>query len=315
MPSKTNICMYLFMACINCIVVDLLQLRYFQAVARHQHVSRAADELRIAQPALSRSIARLEAELGVPLFDRHGRRVVLNRFGAAFLHRVGSALGELDQARRELDDAAGMARGSVAIATETLRTITDLIAGFLAEHPEVSLRLYQSPAPEMAAQLQAGQDDLCITSLPLNGPALQSAKLLSEEVLLAVPPAHRLAQRTRARIETLAGEPVITTCPGYWQRSLTDQLFAAAGIPPAIVCESSEPYAIRGLISAGVGVGLMPAIARQTTPHPPVAWLHLDATGCQRTLSVVWRKDTYLSIAARRFRDYAGSHDLSWSPE
>lgn len=295
--------------------MDLLQLRYFQSVARHQHVSRAADELRIAQPALSRSIARLEAELGVPLFDRHGRRVVLNRFGAAFLRRVGSALSELDQARRELDDAAGLARGSVAIATETLRTITNLIAGFLAEHPGVSFQLNQSPAPEMAAQLQAGQVDLCFTSQPLSGPALQSAKLLSEEVLLAVPLTHHLARRSRVKVESLAGEPVITTCPGYWQRSLTDQLFADAGIHPVIVCQSNEPYAIRGLISAGVGVGLMPAIARQAASHPPVAWLRLAAAGCQRTLSVVWRQDTYLSIAAQRFRDYAVSHDLSWFPD
>src|SRR4051812_43656961 len=74
---------------------------YFQAVARHQHVSRAAADLRVAQPALSRAIARLEAELGVPLFDRRGRRVRLNRFGAMFLVRAGRALDELGQGQRE----------------------------------------------------------------------------------------------------------------------------------------------------------------------------------------------------------------------
>jgi DNA-binding transcriptional LysR family regulator len=87
--------------------VDLLQLRYFQAVARHQHVSRAAAELRVAQPALSRAIARLEAELGVPLFDRRGRRVRLNRFGVMFLARAGRALDELDQGQREVRAAEG----------------------------------------------------------------------------------------------------------------------------------------------------------------------------------------------------------------
>jgi len=112
--------------------------------------------------------------------------------------------------------------------------------------------------------------------------------------------------------DALAGEPFVTTRPGYWQRTLADQLFAASGIQPVIACEGNEPYAIRELISAGVGIGLLPALARQVTPHPPVAWLHLDAPGCQRTLSIVWHRDNYLSAAARRFRDLATSHFLQW---
>ena len=203
--------------------MDLLQLRYFQAVARHQHVSRAAAELRVAQPALSRAIARLEAELGVPLFDRRGRRVRLNRFGAMFLARAGRALDELDQGQREVRDTAGLAQGTVAVAAETLRTLSGLVAGFLAGHPGVSFRLFQSPAPAMAAQLQAGEVDLCLASQPLPGPALASAELLSEEVLLAVPPSHRLAGRTRATVGELTGEPFVTTRRGYWQRALTDR--------------------------------------------------------------------------------------------
>ena len=180
-------------------MVDLLQLRYFQAVAHHQHVSRAAAELHVAQPALSRSIARLETELGVPLFDRHGRRVQLNRFGTLFLARVARAIGELDQGQHELHDAAGLTQGVVAIAAETLRTVTDLTARFLTGHPGVSLQLYQSPAPVMSAQLQAGEVNLCVASQRLDGPALHSVELLSEEVLLAVPPSHRLARQTRVK--------------------------------------------------------------------------------------------------------------------
>ncbi|MHB8293885.1 MAG: LysR family transcriptional regulator [Acidimicrobiales bacterium] len=288
--------------------MDLLQLRYFQAVARHEHVSRAATELHVAQPAISRTIARLEAELGVPLFDRRGRRVALNRFGAAFLARVERALGELDDGRRELDDAAGLAHGSVAVAAETLLTLTNLTAGFLAEHPDVSFRLYQSSAPAMAAQLQAGGIDLCLASQPMAGASLQSVELLSEEVLLAVPPGHRLAHHMQVEVAALAGERFVTTRPGYWQRALVERLFAEAGIEPSVACEGDEPAAIRGLISAGVGVGLLPAVSRRVAPHPPVAWLHLDAPGCRRFLSLVWREDAYLSDAARSFRDFTTNH-------
>ena len=291
--------------------MDLLQLRYFQAVARLQHVSQAAAELHVAQPALSRSIARLEAELGVPLFDR--QRGGSGSTGSARCSWTGSgALGELDQAQHELRDAAGLAQGTVAVAAETLRTVTGLVAGFLAGHPEVSFRLVQSPAPVMSAQLQAGEVDLCVASQPLTGPGLHTAELFSEEVLLAVPPSHRLARQTRAEVSMLAGEPFVTTRPGYWQRTLTDRLFAGSGAEPLIVCEGDEPYAIRGLVSAGVGVGLMPAVARRLAADPPVGWLHLDAPGCVRTLSLVWRADAYLSAAARALTEFAPGYFLTW---
>lgn len=259
-------------------------------------------------PALSRVIARLEAELGVPLFDRRGRRVVLNRFGAAFLIRVNRSLGELHQARQELADATGLMRGSVAVAAETLRILTGLAAAFLVEHPQVSLRLNQCSTPLMANQLRAGEVDLCLASQPLEGPSLRVVELLREDVLLAVPPVHRLARRKHVTIEDLAGEPFVTPRPGYWQRTLADRIFARAGMPLTIACEGDELAAIRGLISAGVGIGLLPAVARCVAAHPPVAWLRLKTPECQRTLSVVWRQDTYLSAAARRFLDFTIDH-------
>jgi DNA-binding transcriptional LysR family regulator len=288
--------------------MDLLQLRYFQTVARHQHVSRAAQELHVAQPALSRVIARLEAELGVPLFDRRGRRVELNRFGAAFLIRVTRALGELHQASQELKDATGLARGNVGVAAETLRILTGLAAEFLEEHPKISLRLNQCSTPVMAEQLRAGEIDLCLASQPLEGSWLRATELLREEVFVAVPPAHRLARHNEVAIEDLGGEPFVTPRPGYWQRTLIDDMFARAGMTLTIACEGDELAAIRGLISAGVGVGLLPAVARRLTTHPPVAWLRLKAPECQRTLSVVWRQDTYVSAAARHFRDFTIDH-------
>lgn len=165
----------------------------------------------------------------------------------------------------------------------------------------------------MSAQLQAGQVDLCLASQPLAGASVEARDLLTEEVLLGVPRSHRLAARRRTGVADLAGEAFVTTRPGYWQRALTDQLFAGLGRPPIIACEGGEPYAIRGLISAGVGIGLLPAMARQSA-RPPIGWLHLDAPshldarGCERTLSIAWRRDAYLSTAARQFRDFAVGH-------
>lgn len=288
--------------------MDLLQLRYFQAVARREHLSQAAAELRVAQPSLSRAIARLEADLGVPLFDRVGRGLRLNRFGAGFLRRVDRILRELDDARRELADAVGLERGSIAVAAETLLTLTGVLTEFRAEHPGVDIRLYQSSATTMATQLHTGEVDLCFASQPLPGPDLHTLELLREEVLLAVPPGHRLAGRKRVRLEDIAGEQFVTTRPGYWPRELTDRLFAAAGLRPEYVCESDEPGATGALIGAGLGVGLVPEFSRRASAHAPVAWLHLDVPDCHRRLSLVWRADTYFSAAAQRLTDFASDY-------
>ncbi|GAA0520325.1 transcriptional regulator [Saccharopolyspora subtropica] len=283
--------------------MDLLPLRYFQVVARHEHISRAAAELHVSQPSLSRTIARLEAELGVPLFDRQGRHVRLNRFGAAFLRRVDRALGELDDARRELADEAGEQRGTVAVASETLLTLIDPLTRFRAAHPGIDVRLYQSSAEVMWQRLRRGEVDVCLASQPAD-PSLETTEVLREEVLLAVPLGHRLAGRTSCHVEELAGEPFITTSPGYWQRDLTDRVFAAAGLTPTISFECDEPGVTAYLIRAGLGIGLIPEMARRLAPHEPIAYLHLQAPTCHRVLSFVRRREAYLSAAVRVFREH-----------
>lgn len=281
--------------------MDLLALRYFQVVARLEHVSRAADELRVAQPSLSRTIARLEHEVGVPLFDRRGRQVRLNSFGTAFLRRTDRILAELDDARRELSDAAGLESGSVAVVAETLLTLTAVLSEFLSRHPQVQMRLYQSNAASMAEQLQNREVDFCVASQPIEGPDLARRQLLREEVLLAVPLEHPLAERESASVRDLDGLPFVTTRPGHWQRALCDRLFAEMGLVPNVVCEGDEPGATQHLISAGLGVGLIPTMSRQAGVTAPVAWLPVRDVDCSRTLTLVWREDAFLSGAAKQF--------------
>ncbi|MEU7144367.1 LysR family transcriptional regulator [Nocardia sp. NPDC046473] len=288
--------------------MDLLSLRYFQVVARHEHISRAAAELRVAQPSISRTIARLEAELGVPLFDRQGRQIKLNRFGATFLRRISHALAEIDDARRELADAAGLAHGMVAVASETLLSLTEFLPDFRARHPGVEIQLYQSTAERMTQQLAAREVDLCLASQPLTGPGLRAVELFREPVLLAVPAAHALAGRSDVPVDALAGEPIVTTRPGYWQRALTDRLFAAAGLVPNVVVEGDELAAVQHLVGAGLGIGLIPAMSRRVAAYPAVGWARLSSPDSYRTLRIVWRDDAYLSHAAQHFRDMIIEH-------
>ncbi|WP_446750578.1 LysR family transcriptional regulator [Streptomyces sp. WZ-12] len=288
--------------------MDLLSLRYFRAVARREHISRAAEELRVAQPSVSRTIARLEAELGVPLFDRQGRTVRLNGYGTAFLRRVERALDELDQGCAELADAAAPDRGTLALAAETLLPLAPLLGDFRAAHPGVAVRLLQSTPGAMLAQLGAREVDFCIASQPLTAPGLEEIPLRREEVRLVVPAGHRLAGRERVTVADLLDEPFLTTRPGHWQRALLERLFAPTGQRPVIACEGDEPGVTPYLIGAGIGIGLLPTVARIAPLPESIAWLRIDAPDCVRTLSLVRRADGHLSAAAARFRDLALAH-------
>jgi DNA-binding transcriptional LysR family regulator len=289
--------------------VDLLQLRYFQAVARYEHISRAAEELHVAQPALSRTIARLEAGLGTSLFDRQGRRIRLNQYGAMFLRHVDRALRELDDGTRALRDARDTGLGRVSVACETLLTIAPVLGSFRAAWPRADIRVFQSIAQEMTRQLRVGEVDFCVASQPVTGAGLESVELAREEVLLAVPRGHWLDGRESVTIPEIADEPFVTIRPGHWQRALLDQLFAAEGLTPRLSCESDEPTVSQVLISMGLGIGLIPAASRQAGMEKPVpvAWVRLDAPGCHRVLTLVHSRDAYLSEAAVRFREFITS--------
>jgi DNA-binding transcriptional LysR family regulator len=286
--------------------VDLLQLRYFQSVARYEHMSRAAEELRIAQPSLSRAIARLEAELGSPLFDRQGRRIRLNQYGTVFLRHVDRALSELDDGRRAVHEARDTGLGRVSVASETLLTISSVLGSFRTAYPRADVRLFQSDADEMDRQLRAREVDFCVASQPLTGTHLESIELVREEVLLGVPYGHRLDGYDSVTVREIADEPFVTTRRG-WQRALLDRLFASEGVTPVLSCEGDEPGASGDLISAGLGIGLIPAMSRQVGTRIPLAWVHVDAPDCHRVLSLVWNRDTHLSEAALKFREFITS--------
>ncbi|GLY66780.1 LysR family transcriptional regulator [Amycolatopsis taiwanensis] len=281
--------------------MDLNTLKQFLVVARLEHLSRAADELHVAQPSLSRTIARLESELGTPLFDRSGR-LRLNDAGNLFRGYVERALGELDAGRRAVAETTSDGFGTVRLASETFLGLTGLLAAFKRAHPAVEVELHQMPAEDMARRLRAQDIDLCVAAQPIPAEGLAAVQLLDEAVWLATPLDHPLAGRTSVSVDELADQPFITTRKGNWPRRLLDRLFAARDLTPKIVCEGDEPAAIADLISTGLGVSLLPAIARRFATQIPVAWIAVDSPDCRRTLTLFWGADSHLSTAARLMR-------------
>ncbi|MGV9329112.1 LysR family transcriptional regulator [Streptosporangium sandarakinum] len=282
-------------------MMELGPLRQFLVVARLEHLSRAAEELHVAQPSLSRTIARLESELGTPLFDRSGR-LRLNDAGKVFRDHVERALGELEAGRRAVAEAAGEGMGTVRLASETFLTLTGPLAAYRRAHPSVEVELHWSSAEDMARRLRAQDVDLCVASQPIHAEGLESARLFDEVVGVGAPLDHPLAGRTSVRVDELVGQPFVAARKGHWQRRLLDRLFAALDRTPKIVCEVDESGAIAELIGAGLGIGLVPAFARRGATQVPGVWIAVDDPDCRRTVTLHWGAGAHLSAAARLMR-------------
>ncbi|TVX91630.1 LysR family transcriptional regulator [Paenibacillus agilis] len=293
--------------------MELLQLKYFQTVARTEHMTKAAKELHVSQPALSVTIARLEEELGVPLFDRVGRQIRLNFLGKAFLKKVDTALGALEVGKREVADLAGLERGSVLLATTTLNRIAELITPFLAEYPHINFRITQASTEEMKVELlEKGEIDFCLTSSFIDRQGIGNLALMTEEIVLAVPSTHRLKDRQRIHLSEVANDPFISLKPGYSFRKITDDFCRKAGFIPNIICEGDEPAAISGLVRAGLGVAFLPIAAKKELPS--LTLLHIEEPICQWTPHVAWNENQYLSLAAQTFRDFVERYDYEAKP-
>ena len=285
--------------------MDLLQLKYFQTVAQLEHMTRAAAKLYIAQPSLSQSIAKLEDELGVPLFDRQGRRIHLNQFGRTFLKRVERAFLELDEGKREVADLAGLEQGAVTLAVASAQLLPELLSGFLARYPHVRFRLFQQHALEtVVQQLERGEIDLCISSPPIERPSIAWVPLMTEEIFLLVPAGHPLAERGSIRLLEAAHEPFISLKPGHGMRNMMDEICKQAGFVPNVAFEGDESATVRGLVSAGLGVTFVTALAWKNIVEQPVVRLRIEEPLCQRTIGLAWLEDRYLSVAARHFQEF-----------
>ncbi len=264
------------------------RLAQFAAVARHEHVTRAAQELGIPQSSLSRALARLEEDLGVALFARHGRTLSLTPAGRTFRASAERALAAVEQAAEDVRSDADPATGKVAFGflhTLGWETVPELLRAFRADHPRVRFALVQNYGEAMLERLRAGELDLCLTSPMPEAPDLEVRRLDEQRLRLVVPDDHRLAARRRVRLAEAAEESFVTLEPGYGMRRILDTLCAEAGFTPRIAFEGEEAETIRGLVAAGLGVALLPP---PVFPRPGVRELTVTAPRAVREIGLAW---------------------------
>ncbi len=282
--------------------VELRQLVYFDAVVRHGGFTRAAQRLHVTQPAVSAQIRRLEAELGVPLLERTTRRVRLTQAGELLLDRTRRALAELDGARDDLTQLAEVMRGRVRIGAIQALGPYDLpaaLAGFHSRYPGVDLILRSGRLRSLLDALDADQIDLAIGPLRADLPDRFTADpLFTDELVLIVPPAHRLAQHGPLGLDAVRDEPFVCLPADSGLRAILDRTAAAAGFTPRVPFEDADLTRIRGFVAHGLGVALL-ARSVAETPGPPVTIHPLDPDPLERPVGLIQHRERLPAAAAR----------------
>jgi len=283
--------------------MELLQLQYFRKVAQVGNLTQAARELHISQPALSQTIAKLEKDLGVPLFDREGRRIRLNAYGKAFLEEAEKALDALEEGRRKVADMAGLERGVVFLDTTFPPHFPEILGEFLHLHPDVRFQFTQANSrKEMEDLLMGGRIDCCVSCRPVEQCGVCNAPVKTEDIVLAVPAGHRWSGRREVDLREAAGEPFVGFKREHPFRSMTDELCRSAGFLPKTVCEADETPVVAGLVRAGLGVALLPESAAEE--DDALRHVHIREPAACRTYYLAWREDRYASKAAAAFREF-----------
>src|SRR5262245_5874651 len=189
--------------------IDWHLLESFRVAGRLQHVTRAAEQLGTSQPSLSRALARLQADLGVPLFERAGRSLRLTRYGELFLVRVERAWDEIEEGRRELADLTEPERGVVALGflrTLGAKFIPDLVRRFNVAHPRVRFNFVQNNSAAIEEQIERGALDLVFVAVPPGRPGLEWVRVFDQELVLIVPRSPVLAGRRTVRLRQVDGD-------------------------------------------------------------------------------------------------------------
>ncbi|WP_409177884.1 LysR family transcriptional regulator [Brevibacillus fortis] len=281
--------------------MELLQLQYFLTVARMEHVTEAARSLHVTQSSLSKTIQRLEEDLGVPLFDRKGRKLRLNEFGSKFLCRAERALFELEQGKLELRDLSNPEHGTLELAVTTASTLPNILREFRKKRPDIQFHVQMLTTQEMITLLHRGEVDFCLSSPPIQEDDIECQIVYIDPILVAVPRGHRLADRNIISLTELKDESFVGVKKGYGTRDFVDSICKSAGFAPTYVYEGDEPARLIQLVEAEIGIAFIPSTARDS--RELIKYLQVENHELVREIALLWHKSRYISRAAQEFRD------------
>jgi len=285
--------------------MEVHQLRYFCAVAESGNFTRAAEATRISQPSLSQQIHKLEDELGAKLFDRLPRSARLTQFGKAFLPKAQTILRQIGEARLQIREMASVESGEVVlgvIPTIAPYLLPPMLSSFARRHPSVSVSVVEEITPTLLERLHAGTVDLALLALPVSGDELIGSELMHESLFAVLPEKHPLSKRRSLMLDDLREEPFLLLKEGHCFRENALQACQQSRINPKVVFESGQFATILAMVSAGMGVSVVPQMAVAKTPG--CCFVKIGEKHSRRRIGVVRLKYRYPTRAQRALLEH-----------
>ncbi len=279
--------------------MELAKLRYFYTVAKLGHVTRAAEEIHIAQPALTKAIKQLEEELDAPLFYKQGRNIRLTPFGVYLQGKIQPILTQLDAIPSELSTLKRERKFTVKLnVLAASSSVTEAVVNYKKRNPAVIFQLIRSDAePDCDVSVTTDTTDASVL------PPILSTSSMEEKIYLAVPKSSRYAEKSSVRLAEVKEEGFVHLAGSRTFSALCDQFCMQAGFKPNIAFESDSLVAVHNIISANAGVGFWPAYSWGKIPSD-VLLLPIAEQECKRTLKVSLHESVYPSDVSQDFYEF-----------
>lgn len=286
--------------------MELSQIRYFLDAAESQHITKSAERLNIAQPALTKAIHRLEDELGVPLFIRRGRGVILSEYGKYLQKKLIPIVAKLDRIPQDLRKMAKLEEETVhlnVLAASSL--VTDAVIAYKKTHDNIIFELMQNAEGELydigviTRSCEEYDEDASA-----HGERLAAEFALSERIYLAVPLSHPLAQKDKVHLSEAEGEGFISLMGSRHFRTICDRLCGEAGFTPNIIFESDNPATVKNMIAAKMGIGFWPEFTWGELDSDGVRLIEICEPTCVREIVFSYRKNKVDCSAATDFFEF-----------
>lgn len=291
--------------------MDILHLHYFSEVAKQRSFTKAANILHVSQPSISKVVKTLENELGVTLFERLGRDVILTDVGAAVFHRAQFIVNEFNDLSKEIHDVANVRRGKITIGLPPMVGacfFPQIIHEFKRTHPQVALKLIEVGSKQIELDVKNDVLDIGVFALPLTVSGIDSVLLTHEPLQAVFPINHPLSIKKIISLKELKSEDFILYRDDFSLNDLIYEECQKNGFVPNVVCQSSQWDFIVEMVGAKLGIALLPQTICDDLDTERFKILPLENTPIPWNLAFIWKKNKYLSFAAREWIRIAKLH-------